>query len=645
MDAGLPRGSRESAGPVLLGVSAVLLAVALFASHGSAYGPLVFVGGCAVLAAGIAVSLAGLGILAWPRLDRFGLASVLLLAAFVCWTGLSVVWSVVPDQSWQYLNRSLVYFAFLVLGLFVGVSMPRAARWTAAVLTVLLAGVILWALAGKVVPALFPDGARIARLRDPIGYWNGLALLCAMALPLSVWAAIRREPPRVVRAAAVVLAFLTTVALLLTYSRGGAVVALVALGVYVAFCGRRLEALAALAIAVPPALAVSAWAFSQPGLVDDGQSYDDRLHDGLVLGAALVVLGAAVAGAAWVAIAREDRWRALVRWQPSGTRLAAGAVAALAVVILLVSGGHPVDWLHDGFNEFTNPTSAAGSAPSRLTSLNSNSRWTWWKEAWRLWEDNPVVGTGAASFAVARRPIRENTTYATEPHNLVLQFLAETGLIGLLLAAGAWVTGGVALLRALGRFEDADHAAALALVVGALAYLLHALVDYDWDFLALTAPLMLIVGVLLGASAPGVRRARSIVWSAAGIAVAVAVVFSLAAPWLAARKVDDAFAALRESQSARALDDAKTAKSLNPLSIEPLLAVAAAEESRGNQVAALHAYQDAVRLQPENPRPWYELGQFELSAGLRERGIRDLERSRELDPLGPANDRLTQLGR
>jgi len=256
-----------------------------------------------------------------------------------------------------------------------------------------------------------------------------------------------------------------------------------------------------------------------------------------------------------------------------------------------------------------------------------------------------VVGTGAASFAVARRPIRENTTYATEPHNLVLQFLAETGLIGLLLAAGAWVTGGVALLRALGRFEDADHAAALALVVGALAYLLHALVDYDWDFLALTAPLMLIVGVLLGASAPGVRRARSIVWSAAGIAVAVAVVFSLAAPWLAARKVDDAFAALRESQSARALDDAKTAKSLNPLSIEPLLAVAAAEESRGNQVAALHAYQDAVRLQPENPRPWYELGQFELSAGLRERGIRDLERSRELDPLGPANDRLTQLGR
>jgi O-antigen ligase len=644
MDAGLPRGSRESAGPVLLGVSAVLLAVALFASNGSAYGPVVFVGGLAVLVVGAAVSLAGLGVLAWPRLDRFALASVLLLAAFVCWTGLSVLWSIVPDQSWQYLNRSLVYVAFLVLGLFVGVSLPQAARRTAAVLTVLLAAVILWALAGKVLPALFPDGARIARLRDPIGYWNGLALLCAMALPLSVWSAIRREHPRLVRTAGVVLAFLTTVALLLTYSRGGAVVALVAVGIYVAFCGRRLEALAALAIAVPPALVVSAWAFSRPGLVDDGQSYDNRLHDGLILGAALVVLGAGVAAAAWVAIAREDRWRARFRWQPSGTRLAVGAVAALAVVVLLVSGGHPVDWLRDGFNEFTNPTSTAGSSPERITSLSSNSRWTWWKEAWRLWEDNPVVGTGAASFAVARRPIRENTTYATEPHNLALQFLAETGLVGLLLAAGAWVTGGVALVRALRRFEGAEHSAALALAVAAVAYLLHALVDYDWDFLALTAPLMLILGVLLGAAAPGVRRARSLVWSVAGIAVALVVVSSLAAPWLASRKVDDAFAALRESQPERALDDAKTAKSLNPLSLEPLLAQAAAEEAQGDQVAALRAYQDAVRLQPENPRGWFELGQFELNAGLRERGIEDLERSRELDPLGPANDLLIQLG-
>jgi hypothetical protein len=644
MDTGLPRESWERSGRLLLVASVGLLAVALFAANGSAYGPLVFVGGAAVLVAGALVSLAALGLLPWPRLDRYGRAFVVLLAAFVCWTGLSVLWSIVPDRSWEYVNRSLVYAAFLVLGLFVGVGVPRAVRVVAWVLTALLAAVILWALAGKVVPALFPDGARIARLRDPIGYWNGLALLCAMALPLSLWVAIRREHPRVLRVAGVVLAYLTTVALLLTYSRGGAVVALVALAVYLAVCRLRVEALAALAIAVPPALLLSVWAFSQPGLVEDGQPYDDRLHDGIVFGALLVVLGAAVAAAALVTVAHEDRWRPRFRWRVSGGRLALGSAAALAVVVLLASGGHPAGWLRDGFREFTNPTSAAGEGPARITSFSSNSRWTWWKEAWRLWEDEPVLGTGAGSFAVARRPIRENTTFATEPHNIALQFLAETGLVGFLLAAGAWAAGGFALVGAVRRLDGPEHAAGLALSVAALAYLLHALVDYDWDFLALTAPLMFVVGVLIARGAPGTRRTRSVVWSVAGVAVALTVVSSLAAPWLAARKVEEALAAVRESTPQRAIEEAKTARSLNPLSIDPLLALAAAEEAQGDTDAALRYYQDAVRLQPENWRSWYELGQYELTAGRRDQGIADLQRSRQLDPLGPANDLLRTLG-
>jgi hypothetical protein len=644
MDSGLPRGNWEGAGRVLLIVSGGLLAAALFASNGSSYGPLVFVGGAAVLAAGLAVSLAAFGVLPWPRLDRMGWVFVGLLAAFVCWTGLSVLWSIVPDRSWEYVNRSLVYVAFLVLGLFVGGCAARAVRSTAWLLTGLLGAVILWALAGKVVPALFPDGERIARLRDPIGYWNGLALLCAVALPLSVWAATRPEHRRALRAAAVVLAFLTTVALLLTYSRGGAVVALVALGVYVALCGRRVEALGALVIAVPPALLLSVWAFAQPGLVEDAQPYDDRLHDGIVFGILLVVLGAAVAAAAWVTLAHEDRWRPRFRWSVSGGRLAIGAVAALVVAVLLASGGHPAGWLRDGFEEFTNPTSAAGQGPERIGSLSSNSRWTWWKEAWRLWEDAPLLGQGAGSFAVARRPIRENTTFATEPHNLALQFLAETGLVGLLLLGGAWVVGGLALVRSVRQLDELEHAAALALSVAALAYLLHALVDYDWDFLALTAPLMFVVGVLVGAGAAGVRRTRSVVWTVAGIAVALTAVFSLAAPWFAARKVDEALAAVRVSQPQRAIELATSAKSLNPLSIEPLLALAAAEEAQGDDLLAVRFYQDAVRLQPENWRPWYELGQYELSVGRRDEAVAALERSRQLDPLGPANDLLGTLG-
>jgi tetratricopeptide (TPR) repeat protein len=644
MNAGLPRSVGELAGPVLLGGTGALLAVALFAADGSAYGPVVWIGGAAVVLGSAALVLAWLGVLMWPSLDRSGLAFVGLLGGFVLWTGLSVLWSYTPDASWEYLNRELVYLAFLVLGLFVGALGGRVVPVVGAGLAGLIGAALLWALAGKVVPNLFPDGERIARLRDPIGYWNGLALLAAMALPLGLWGAVRGEHRRIVRVASALLLFVAMIALLLTYSRGGAVVALVAVAVYLTVTTERVEAIAALAIAGLPAIAISAWGFQEPGLVDDLQTYDDRLHAGVIFGVLVVVGCALVAGVAYLAVLREAEWRPRFRWEVTGARLAAGAAVLFVVAVVAASGGHPVGWLRDGFREFTNPVSAAGSAPGRLGSFSSNSRWTWWKEAWHLFEDEPLDGTGAATFAIARRPIRENTTFATEPHNLGLQFLSETGLVGFLLAGGATVAAFLGVLAAIRRLAGDESAAATALAIAALAYLLHALVDYDWNFLALTAPLLVVLGVLLAAGLPPQRRSRSILWAAATVVAATAVVFSLAAPWLASRRVDAAFAALRRDDPQTALDRAESAHSLNPLSIEPLLAIAAADEAAGRNREALERYVQAVELQPKSWRSWYELGQFELDKGNRDSGILHLQRARDLDPLGPANDLLLQLG-
>ena len=44
-------------------------------------------------------------------------------------------------------------------------------------------------LLGVAIPSLFPDGDRIARLREPVGYWNALALLADAALALGLWVA------------------------------------------------------------------------------------------------------------------------------------------------------------------------------------------------------------------------------------------------------------------------------------------------------------------------------------------------------------------------------------------------------------------------------------------------------------------------
>ena len=59
---------------------------------------------------------------------------------------------------------------------------------------------------------------------------------------------------------------------------------------------------------------------------------------------------------------------------------------------------------------------------------------------------------------------------------------------------------------------------------------------------------------------------------------------------------------------------------------------------------ALELYIRAVELQPKNSRTWFELGRFELDAGLRDPGIRHLLRSRELDRWGPSDATLRGLG-
>ena len=210
------------------------------------------------------------------------------------------------------------------------------------------------------------------------------------------------------------------------------------------------------------------------------------------------------------------------------------------------------------------------------------------------------------------------------------------------MAANAWTRDRV--IGAIRRLDEPDAAAATALGVALLAYLLHALIDYDWDFVALTAPTLLLLGVLLASGRATRLRFRAPVWAAGAVLFAVAAVFSLTAPWLAARDVAAAYAALDRDDIGRALDHAKSARALNPLAIEPLFASAAAEEARGDDRAALERFVEAVDLQPKNWRTWYELGRFELATGRRARGIRHLRVARELDPLGPANDLLVSLG-
>src|SRR5207302_2280396 len=131
----------------------------------------------------------------------------------------STAWSIQPSRSWDYTNRGLVYFAFAAVGaLLGGVPLRRFAAAACALLGVLF----VWALVAKVIPGLYPDYGRLARLRYPLGYWNELALLAAASVPIGLWL-LRR-----VRVAGALLLYGAVVVVVLTYSRVGIVLAVLA---------------------------------------------------------------------------------------------------------------------------------------------------------------------------------------------------------------------------------------------------------------------------------------------------------------------------------------------------------------------------------------------------------------------------------
>jgi tetratricopeptide (TPR) repeat protein len=622
---------------LVAGASAALLFVTLFFSGGTNTERLLPLALSALFVAGGALVASFAGLLPVPEVGIDGIALFGLLCGFVVWSGLSVAWSIAPDLSWDMFNREVAYLAFAVAGVYVGALVPRALWGAATAFAVLLGAVIAWALAGKVFPSLVSDLAITVRLRSPVGCWNALALLCVAAFVLALWLVTDAARARATRVAGVVLAYGALVAVVLTYSRSGIALAVLAGAAWLALSGSALETLAALVVAGVAAAPVLAFALTRPGIADEGQSHATRVHDGALF-APVLVGGALVAALLAVALlraaARRPPSQAARRRLVAGTLGAAALVAVAALGISVVHAGGPGAWIDARAHDFaTSAPLARGS--TRLGSLSSDNRWDWWQEAWRSFEHAPAIGRGAGSFPIAHLLERRNDTTVTEPHNFPLQALSDTGAIGFLLLLGAIVAAFVAVRRGLGRLTGRERLAGLALALAAAAYVLQSLVDVDWDFVAISGPVLFVLG-LLAARGSTPRAVRPVAtWGVGGAVLVSAAALSLLFPWLSNQEIDRADAAL-STDPAAAVRHANDAHSLNPLAVQPLYALAGAEYARGRPGAAALAYARAVRLQPDNPQTWYLLGSFELDVlGYRPEACRHLTRSFELDPYEP----------
>src|SRR6185312_842700 len=263
---------------------------------------------------------------------------------------------------------------------------------------------------------------------------------------------------------------------------------------------------------------------------EDGALRADRAADGKVF-AALTIGGAIlVALVAWRASARRLVERRGVPLRRTLVFLCVLCVLGVVVasVGFVAKVGNPYSWASSQLSR-----GECVNDPGRLTDLCANNRLQWWGEALDVAADRPVGGSGAGTFAVARRRYRESATPVTEPHSVPLQLLADLGIVGLVL--GLTVVGGaiVAARGGLRLVDGDDGGAAAALACLLLAYGTHALVDYDLDFLAVTGPALLALGVLIAVGRPHATIRAGVPGIVAVGVVAAGAVLAVALPALA----------------------------------------------------------------------------------------------------------------
>lgn len=443
------------------------------------------------------------GLASWAlpraRISRLAWIGLGLLVAFAAWTTLAIGWTSSSGRSVTEAARVATYAGAFAAALLIGGR--ERLRTIAGAVAAGCAVIAAVALLSRLHPAWFPEDLDVqrligaeTRLRYPVGYWNALAGLVAIGIPLMAWAATAARSLALRGLAAAVIPMMA-LTIYFTYSRAGAITAVVGLLVYVALSRRRLELLPPLA-AIGALSAVVVWQGSRRDALGDalGDSLAHSQGNEMIV---IVIVAGAIAAIAVAGLASAQR-RELVPRMPEvprrATLIALAATAAVLLVGFVAAGG--VGSVSDRFDSFKEPASP-GTDSARLTSAGGNGRWQYWSAAVDAFESEPVRGIGPGTYEFWWNEHRDVPGVIKDAHSLYVETLAELGVVGLLLLASfvvlVLVTGARRALAAAG-----ERRAALAALSGAaLTFALGAGVDWLWEFGALVIAFMLIAAAIL----------------------------------------------------------------------------------------------------------------------------------------------------
>ena len=656
--------SLRGASATSAGLAATLTAAALLARGGNHVGRTAAVEVALVLAAGLV--LAATLLMARRERQLHGLAALLCFVAFTGVTALSMSWSIAPDESLVEAARTFTYLAIFAAAVAAARLAPDAAPAVVGGILLASVAVVAYALASRIWPGSFGD-ALGARLGEPYGYWNALGANAALALPAALWLGTRPTGSTLGRALAMPALGMLILTVLLTQSRGALMAGVLAVGLWLVVVPLRLRSLVVLLVPAAAAAPVAAWALSKDPFTEVLQPLAARQAVAGDFGLLVLLMVALLlaAGLAWERIC-SGHTASLVLRRRAG--IAALVVAAALPLGLLTSVALSEGGVSGRLSELTDDSATPPEGAARLGSLSS-SRGSYWRQAGKVFNERPGLGTGAGTFGVARLPYRKDSGVSRHAHGFLAQTAADLGLLGLAAALalfGAWLVAAARATAILPRRAaeprpdwSTERAALCALALCAVAFGFHSAVDWTWFVPGPSAMALVAAGFVAGrgplpaAGAPAaaaVRRAPRLrlrpapVAAAAGVLVTAALcAWAVWQPAASERASDHAFDDLASGDVDGAAKEAEHAREVNPYSPEPLYVQAAVLLAMHRERDAYRTLERAVIEHPRDPEPWLRLGRFELDKlDLPARALETAAGARRLDPHSVQAAELTR---
>lgn len=607
-----------------------------------------------VVGTGIAFGAIGLSRIPTAR------AALALIAALTLWTALGLLWTESTERTVTEISRTVGYAGMFLLAVAVCARVPG--RHIVAGVATGLGLVCGYAALTRLQPELFgpivlneifPTAQR--RLSQPVGYWNALAGIAAMTLPLLLaFATNARRLP--IRAAAGAFVPVVLLVIFLTVSRGGVIAAAAGTALWLALAPARLAKLPVVVATALGSVVLCVAAERRDALQAGIDGALARTQGDELLAVSLLVMG----GVGLVVYAAALADRHLRRPAPLNLgRRSAATMLALTVLLALIAflGVNGPAWMGDRVDEFkgTAGTTATNfdNSFSRLQSVDSNGRYAYWVAARDAQREEPLTGTGPGTFEYvwARQNETLGSGFVRDAHSLWAEALAEMGLVGVMLTGGFFlfllVAGAVRSLRAR---DQEDRAVLAAATGGVAAFCAIASLEWAWEMTVLGAAALTLAAVAVagtGDPALVVRRSgerrTSPVWNAPSAlqrcvtgGMALGAVLVMAIPTAGTADVRDSQSAVRAGELSRAFESAAAAAAAQPYSASAMMQKALVLERAGLLERARDSAADATRREPVNWRTWFVRSRLEARTGDVDAALRAFRRAKQLNPASPA---------